>query len=152
MTLRCPSSLGSSDSRMSSSSGGVAGREATAGSLPPVSTSPTPVPGVPVRPSVTSVAALPPAVTLVRPSSASLLRLRRRGATRSGSSASRSSSRSGRIILAISSAPGAAMNEAAMRYSSGAPSRAYPTSTDPATVDNPPTITANSPERVSPFR
>ncbi len=71
--------------------------------------------------------------------------------TFSGAVSSCADRASGRMILAISNAPGAAMKLAAIKYSSGAPSSEYPTSTDPATVDRPPTITANRPERVKPL-
>jgi hypothetical protein len=40
------------------------------------------------------------------------------------------------------------MKLAAIKYSSRAPRSEYPTSTEPATVESPPTITANNSERV----
>ena len=51
---------------------------------------------------------------------------------------------SGTMSFANISPPGAAMKEAAMRYSSGTPKDAYPAKTEPATEASPPTITANN--------
>ena len=57
---------------------------------------------------------------------------------------------SGSISLAINRPPGAAIKLAASRYSNGTPSATYPAMTEPAMDAIPPTITANSSERVMP--
>ena len=73
------------------------------------------------------------------------------GFSRSSSPASTSSKEpAGTRILAISRAPGAAMKQAAIRYSNSAPIWFRPTSTEPATVERPPTITAKSSDLVMP--
>ena len=55
---------------------------------------------------------------------------------------------SGMMILAISKPPGAAIKLAANRYFISTPIPAYPAMTEPAIEANPPTIMANSSERV----
>ena len=52
------------------------------------------------------------------------------------------------MSLANNNPPGAAIKDAAIKYSSGTPRDAYPASTDPATEASPPTITAKSSEGV----